>query len=88
MDVLGLQVAVDDLVFREGSLGLVVACCGDEADSPYVIVDTLEWTADLSLHSSRWNFTPVAREIWEATDITLPLAWQMVDECDIVVIRM
>ena len=88
LDVLGLQVAVANLVFRESSLGVVKAYCR-ERDICYVIVDVLEWCADVSEHSSRWKYDPRAREIWQATDIALPLAWQYDPRArGIVVIRM
>ena len=87
LDACGLQVSVDDLVFREDTLGLVLACCLDD-DIYYVIVRELTLLANLSAHSSRWKFAPLQGAVWRAADVTSPLAWKMEGANDIVVVRM
>ena len=87
LDVCGLQVSVDDLVFREDTLGLVLACCLDD-DIYYVIVRELTLLANLSAHSSRWKFAPLQGAVWRAADVASPLAWKMEGANDVVVVRM
>ena len=87
LDMLGLQVSVDDLVFQGESLGLVLACCADQ-DITCVIVHRLRWLANLSAHSSRWSMATVEREVWEVPGVLLPLAWKQDGPREIVVIRM
>ena len=72
--VFSLRIKIGDMVFRPSSLGYVVACI-EMLGVVSILVDVLSEVRQLSQHSLIANERVVAREVWEAKELQLPLAW-------------
>ena len=72
---------------RGAELGVVVACCQDEAGL-CVIVQKATLVRDISDHSCRWRMDQHAREVWHAYEVILCAAWKFESDVEVTVIAM
>ena len=76
-----LHLHTDDVVFRRGVFGIIVACLHDErSGSLFVQVELLR-----SSGGSAWTHTS-SREQWLVTETRLPVAWRQLDDGRLVII--
>ena len=60
---------------RGSEIGLVAACCAEEAGH-FLIVDQLHKLATISQHSSRWSAAAPFRTVWLMHEAINCLAWK------------
>ncbi len=86
-DFFGLKVSSGDVALHCGQAGRVVACLREGAKL-FAMVEIWQHVAVVSEHSGRWAPTH-ARDVWEAGEVQLPIAWYSAgDDGSFVIVRV
>ena len=73
-----------DVVACGEQVGRTVACIA-EGQILAVVVDVWAKQADISTHSATWTDSGV-RDVWQAGELQLPIAWYKLDGCQYCVV--
>ena len=69
----GKVVSLHDMVFKDGLLGKVMACCCEQS-MLYVAVDVGELDVEISANSSRWRLSGPL-DLWKAGELVQATTW-------------